>query len=211
MAKQRRDEHRRRTPRQERSRETRDAIVEAAARLFAEAGLAGATTAQIAKVAGVSPGSMYQYFPSKESLVQAIFEREGERQFAQFVAIVGEQGLEDGPALIRAFVTNLVDTVQGDRDLNRVLLEELPRVSGVEGMRPIEATITRTVSTLLRSARDRIQPRDLDMASLVLMRSVRYSVIALLDEPFDEARREAFIDELSDMITAYLLAPRSWH
>lgn len=210
MTKQRNDEHRRRTPRQARSRETREAIVEAAARLFASEGLAGATTARIAKLAGVSPGSMYQYFPSKESLVQAIFERESERQFARFVAIVDAQGGDGDPAVIRAFVADFVDVVQADRDLNRVLLEELPRVSGVAGMRPIEATITQTVRALLMSMRDRIQPRDLEMASLILVRTVRYSVIALLEEPVEDAAREAFIDELSDVITAYLLAPRAW-
>jgi AcrR family transcriptional regulator len=65
----------RRAPRQERSRSTVDAIFEAASRIVNEAGLEGATTAKIAHVAGVSIGSLYQYFPRKEALFGALTER----------------------------------------------------------------------------------------------------------------------------------------
>lgn len=201
---------RRRTPRQARSRETRDAIVEAAARLFSRDGLAGTTTAAVAKLAGVSPGSMYQYFPSKEALVDAIYEREAARQIEQLTALVAELGLDDLPRLIRAFVARLVELHEQDIALHRVLLEELPRVSGVAAMRPVDAMATRTIAALLHAARDRVQPRDLDMAALLLVRTSRYTVIALLDGPLEGEARVSFIDELSDMFAAYLLSPRPW-
>ncbi|MFO0586306.1 MAG: TetR/AcrR family transcriptional regulator [Polyangiaceae bacterium] len=65
----------RRSPRQERSRTTVDAIFEAASRLLDDAGVEGATTARIAHVAGVSIGSLYQYFPKKEALFGALTQR----------------------------------------------------------------------------------------------------------------------------------------
>lgn len=65
----------RRAPRQERSRSTVDAIFEAAARVVDEAGVEAATTGRIAHVAGVSIGSLYQYFPRKEALFGALTER----------------------------------------------------------------------------------------------------------------------------------------
>lgn len=69
--------------RQARSRETRAAIVAAAGRLFAEAGLAGARTDAIAAAAGVNKALLYYYFKSKESLYEAVVEdhfREFNRQ-----------------------------------------------------------------------------------------------------------------------------------
>ncbi|HSQ67524.1 MAG TPA: TetR/AcrR family transcriptional regulator [Polyangiaceae bacterium] len=201
---------RRRTPQQARSRETHDAIVEAAARLFAEAGLRRTTTARVAKLAGVSPGSMYQYFPSKEALVTAIYEREADRQHAGLLALVAELGTDDLPRLIRAFVSSTVETLERNIELHRVLLEELPRVSGVAAMRRIDALAAKTVATLLASARARVQPRDLEMAALLLVRASRYTTVALLDDAFEGVARRAFIDELSDMIAAYLLLPRTW-
>lgn len=65
----------RRAPRQERSRSTVDAIFEAAARVLDGSGEEGATTGRIAHVAGVSIGSLYQYFPRKEALFGALTQR----------------------------------------------------------------------------------------------------------------------------------------
>ena len=49
-----------------------EAILTAAARVFVEDGLDGATTNRIAEVAGVSVGSLYQYFPNKQALASAL-------------------------------------------------------------------------------------------------------------------------------------------
>jgi AcrR family transcriptional regulator len=68
----------RRSPQQERSRVTVEAILEAAGLLLVEKGLAGASTNAIAIKAGVSIGSLYQYFPNKESIFLALLERHHE-------------------------------------------------------------------------------------------------------------------------------------
>src|SRR3982751_2095378 len=60
---------------QERSRATVDALVEATARILVKEGFDKASTNRIADKAGVSVGSLYQYFPSKEALVAAVIER----------------------------------------------------------------------------------------------------------------------------------------
>lgn len=200
----------RRTPRQARALETRDAIVEAAARLFSEVGLRKATTARVAKLAGVSPGSMYQYFPSKEALVTAIYERYSDRQHARFLELVEVLGTDDVPKLIRAFVTINVEALERDLPLARVMLEEVPRVAGLRATRGIDRMATQAVRALLAGAGDRVQVRDTDIAAVLLVRASRYSLISLLDEPLAGARREAFIDELSDLLASYLLSPRPW-
>jgi len=75
----------RRKPTQTRSRETVSAVLAAAAELFATAGPARTTTNRIAARAGVSVGSLYQYFPNKEAILAAL----GERHAAQVEAALG--------------------------------------------------------------------------------------------------------------------------
>jgi AcrR family transcriptional regulator len=65
----------RKTPRQRRSAVTVEVIVEAATRILASHGLAGFNTNRVAELAGVSVGSLYQYFPNKAALVAALIER----------------------------------------------------------------------------------------------------------------------------------------
>src|SRR5215468_399334 len=60
---------------QERSRATVDALIEATARILVREGFDHASTNRIAEQAGVSVGSLYQYFPSKEALVAAVIDR----------------------------------------------------------------------------------------------------------------------------------------
>lgn len=65
----------RKQPRQARSRLMVDSLVEATALTIAEHGLAGATTARIAETAGISIGSLYQYFANRDSILAGIIER----------------------------------------------------------------------------------------------------------------------------------------
>jgi AcrR family transcriptional regulator len=67
----------RRRPTQARARHTVEAILDAAAELFDAGGFEAVTTDRIVARAGVSIGSMYQYFPNKEALLAALAERHG--------------------------------------------------------------------------------------------------------------------------------------
>ncbi|HEX4939160.1 MAG TPA: TetR/AcrR family transcriptional regulator, partial [Candidatus Kapabacteria bacterium] len=65
----------RKRPRQQRSRQMVETLVEATALCIARHGLDGTTTPLIADIAGVSVGSLYQYFENKEELIEALVER----------------------------------------------------------------------------------------------------------------------------------------
>jgi AcrR family transcriptional regulator len=69
----------RKAPRQARSAATVETILAAAARVLRRQSLAGFNTNRVAEVAGVSVGSLYQYFPNKAALVAALIDREQER------------------------------------------------------------------------------------------------------------------------------------
>jgi AcrR family transcriptional regulator len=118
----------RREPRQRRSRETVDAILEAAARVFADRGHAGGTTNHIARAAGVSVGSLYEYFPNKDAILVALVER----QRGEMVAHV-RAGLTEGAAagqgagpLLQRFAEAMLSVHEQEPDLHRIAFSEAP-------------------------------------------------------------------------------------
>ena len=82
----------RKAPRQRRSAVTVEAILEAAARILETKGPAGYTTNAVAERAGVSIGSLYQYFPGKEALTGALIERETGQLIEEAMPVPGEDG-----------------------------------------------------------------------------------------------------------------------
>lgn len=114
----------RKEPQQARSRATVETIVEAGARILSDDGWAGFTTNRIAERAGVSIGSLYQYFPDKLSLVDAIRHRHLEDSITVMreVCADGLPPAEFAAQLVRAVVA--AHSVYPG--LHRVLLDEAP-------------------------------------------------------------------------------------
>lgn len=80
-------ENPRKTPRQARSRATCEAVVEAAARILETEGAEAFNTNSIARRAGVSIGTLYQYYPDKQSILAELIRRERALLLADFHAI----------------------------------------------------------------------------------------------------------------------------
>lgn len=81
----------RKIPRQARSRALVDAIIEATARIFERTGPTACTTNAVAEIAGVSIGSLYQYFPNRRALTAALVVREHAQLIAAFSAAATRQ------------------------------------------------------------------------------------------------------------------------
>ncbi|WP_332692677.1 TetR/AcrR family transcriptional regulator [Devosia sp.] len=114
----------RKQPRQARSRVMVEAVVEAGARVLSDQGWVGFTTNRVADVAGVAIGSLYQYFPDKLSLVEAV----RNRHLADCLAVL--QRCASSRAPVRQFVDVLVQEMAAAHSthpgLHRVLLDEAP-------------------------------------------------------------------------------------
>jgi AcrR family transcriptional regulator len=97
----------RKSPAQPRAVETVAAVLEAAARILEQRGFAGYTTNAVAELAGVSVGSLYQYFPGKDALTVALIERETTVLLADMAAVPDEVTFDARLArMIRAAVTH---------------------------------------------------------------------------------------------------------
>ena len=192
---------------QERSRATVDALVEATARILVREGFDRASTNRIAEVAGVSVGSLYQYFPGKEALVAAVIERH-QREIMQAVrgelAMAANQPLEQG---VRTLVTVAVKAHRIDPGLHRVLAEQIPRVGRLERVETFSRENYALFREYLESHRDEIRAVDLDLAAFVCVTSIEaLTHNAVLHHPgmFSDEMTEALIDDATRLVVGYL-------
>lgn len=119
---------RRRRPRQSRSRETVDVVLTAAAQMFDREGLS-TTTNRIAERAGVSIGSLYQYFPNKQALLYALAERHIRQVRTRLDAVFARLRAEEPPfqAMMHAIISEVVALHSDHPGLHRVMHRLAPR------------------------------------------------------------------------------------
>jgi AcrR family transcriptional regulator len=118
----------RKRPRQERSRATVDAILQATAYILVREGYAALTTNRVAEKAGVNIASLYQYFPNKQALVTELQRRHVETTRARAVEIGAAHSGQSGSALVRAMVEAGIAAHAVEPELHRVFEEEMPRL-----------------------------------------------------------------------------------
>jgi len=111
----------RKSPRQQRARATVEAIVEAAARILETAGPAGFNTNAVARRAGVSVGSLYQYFPGKQALVAELSRRNAEAALEGLARVATRTSGQPTLARLRAFVRFAIAQQAERPRLSRVL------------------------------------------------------------------------------------------
>ncbi|MDW5596142.1 TetR/AcrR family transcriptional regulator [Conexibacter stalactiti] len=199
----------RRQPRQARSRETVEALLEAAAQVFERHGYAAGTTNRIAARAGVSIGSLYQYYPSKDAILLALVERhvaEGEAALAPLAGwLAGDSspGLRDGlQALVAAMVA-----LHADRPaLHRVLFEEAPRPPALR--RRLDGLATQAADAIaawLRACPE-VRVADPELAARLVVQTVESITHTLVIHPAADRPPAAWTAATVAMLAAYLAA-----
>ena len=114
----------RKAPRQRRSQVMVDVILQAAARVLAKNGWSKFNTNEVARIAGVSIGSLYQYFPNKLALAEAI----RQQHLDEILQVLGAATIEEGGLIkrIERLVEGVIAVHLINPSLHRVLLDEVP-------------------------------------------------------------------------------------
>jgi len=198
-----------RTPKQERSRATVDAIVEATAQVVVQDGYAALSTNRIARVAGVSVGTLYQYFRHKEDVVHELVERlAGEMidAFSDTLRDVVDQepdSVEDGVA---ALLDATMAALRVRPELRTRLSQEAPRGGREDFDRVWRQRYTELVRAALYRGSDRVRDADPDLMAYVVVTSA-YAVVAdaVANRP-ELLHTDALRNELQRLVVRYLAA-----
>jgi AcrR family transcriptional regulator len=154
----------RREPTQRRALQTVEAVLDAVVRVLKLHGVDGVTTNRIAQVAGVSIGSVYQYFPDKRAIFRALHDRHVEQISRVIDATLVEQASSSLDDFVRALITALVRAHTKDPELHQIMATIPHRADGVHSL---EIRLRNTFKLAITS-RARVASRELDRMLFIL-------------------------------------------
>ncbi|QRY77261.1 TetR/AcrR family transcriptional regulator [Pseudomonas sp. PDNC002] len=199
----------RRLPRQARALEKVELILEASRRILDRHGLEGFTTNHVAELAGVSVGTLYQYFPNKERILDELARRELAQLSGGIMAALTGRPPETPGERIRAVIHAAVSAYGGRTGAHKALMQYLLTRGGGSPLPTLRGNImAHLISQGLVGANQ--QPRVLAEAeAFVLAHAVSGVLRAMLDEPETLApgRREGIEEALVQLVLGYYWRP----
>jgi len=196
----------RKRPQQPRAKETVRAILEATTQILDRESLEAATTTRIAEVAGVSIGSLYQYFSHRDAILDALQDREFERTMAVMQTVFADGNLNKAPIeTVTAALRGLAHLYAQSPGLHRVLAIEGLRVAKAERVQAFDLRVIELVRHFLTAARAPLRVNNVEAAAFIIFQSVRATMLAHLLERPPGLDVDGLVGELTGFLTAYVL------
>lgn len=191
-------------PKQARSQTTVEAILEAVTRIMDAEGLVGLTTNKIAEKAGVSVGSLYQYFKNKESIFETILLRMTEENLKSLETTLSAGTKDRGIRIVvELVVRGYYSNVKKLGKLSSVLFELAPQILSVHHFKKADEHIIRYLLNRLDSDQVKIRPKNREAAFFICSQTVR-GVLFMAFVQKDETERDLIIEELIELLVRYL-------
>lgn len=188
-------------PRQQRSAEMVHAILDGAVAVLEREGMENFSTNSVARVAGVSIGSLYQYFANKEMILAGILERgmlESEQSIRELMNADPDAPVEQ---TLRVILSTLIDALEERRDGIRGILAATPFVADTGVLAVLETRIGDLIRDyLLRQAR-RYEIVGGPATFYVRVNAMIYVFLKWITDRHQRVTRDEVIDSLSELLT----------
>ena len=195
----------RKLPGQERSQQTVDAIVVAAAHILAEDGYEALSTNAVATRAGASIGSVYQYFPHKEAILAAVLEKHSESEARFFIERMSELEGRDLRAVVRGLLGIPLEFRRQHARLQQALLEQMPTLGRYFDLRERVRRAAEPLRAMLEAHASEIRRTNLDLACHVLVNAIQsLTHDGILPRP-EGLSDDDLLDELTHLVVGYLM------
>ena len=184
----------RRKAKQERARETVEIVLDAAARVLVDRGYAIATTNRIARAAGVSVGTLYEYFANKDAVFDALIQRELK---ALVVAVRSQELNPDAP--VAETISQVIVAAMGAMRYGPELFRSLEQVPGATFRRHLadaRNVVIGFIRHLLEEHRAELRVTNLDLAA--------FMVVSAAEGVGGNATSDLFDDELARELASLL-------
>jgi AcrR family transcriptional regulator len=193
----------RKQPKQARSTELVSVILEAALQVLAKEGAQRFTTTRVAEKAGVSVGSLYQYFPNKAAILFRLQSDEW-RQTTDLLRGILEYSRRPPLERLRSLVHAFLRSECEEAEMRVALNDAAPLYRDAPEAREARASADRTVEIFMQEALPKASK-----ATRALGGNLITTTLSAVGKSFSESPRtsreiEAYADAMADMFCAYL-------
>jgi AcrR family transcriptional regulator len=193
----------RKRPKQARSAELVAAILDAAAQVLAKEGAPRFTTARVAERAGVSVGSIYQYFPNKAAILFRLQSDEW-RRTSELLRLILEDVQRPPPERLRALVHAFIRSECDEAAMRVALNDAAPLYRDAPEAREARASGDRTMQVFMREALPEASESTRDLAADLITTTLSKVGKHFSESPRSPAEIEAYADAMAEMFCAYL-------
>ena len=194
----------RKQPVQARSSASVDAILEATVQVLLQVGKEQLTTTRVAARAGVSVGTLYQYFPNKSALLQAVLTRHLSAVANAIQQVCEEQRDGSLETMVTALINGFFAVKMKDVKTSVALYSVSSSVDGVRILKRTNLQSNQAIAAMLTSATH--PPPDPELAASILQGALAGVSRRLLESPAPEKQLIPIRREMIRMATAYLTA-----
>lgn len=200
----------RKEPKQERSRQTYQVILQGAIRVIRRDGIQKLSTNKVAEESGVSIGSLYQYFPSKQAVIAALIDQVLEAEYQSCkddLAIF--QPKSGAREFFKAFFGRYYRGTTEDMPLKKAIVESIPIVDKNDVALTFHKKVTDMVIEYVQE-HYKAQVKDYKTSSFILKYATRAVASSSIDKDLEELDMDRFLTELSEMMMYHLGVPAEY-
>ncbi|WP_082825926.1 TetR/AcrR family transcriptional regulator [Croceicoccus estronivorus] len=200
------DVDRRKDPKQQRAVVTAEAITQATQQIIIREGFKKATTNRIAEVAGVSVGSLYQYFPNKQAIVRTLIQETVTKAAMRVRTLLRDLMDEPLEPALRQIMTLLLEIYKENDFIIFRILDQVPELKEYTNNLAIEIYTYSTNLAFLEQHQADLTVTDIKTSLLLIERATIHNIEYFLAHNPTNMTEEQLIDELTRMTLNYLTA-----
>ncbi len=194
----------RKTPRQSRAVVTVEAILEATAHILIEVGFDKLNTNEVARRAGVSVGSLYQYFPNKQALLAELHHRHAVQTSAPIFAALNSSQGKPLRAVMQDIIRANVASHLTDPKLHQVISEESPKLPKQSWQCEMDRQAAKLVRNFLDEHRSEVRMENIELTIFLLTQIVETTIHSAVNLAPQALKNGSLARELERMLFLYL-------
>jgi AcrR family transcriptional regulator len=194
----------RKQPLQERSRLTVNTILQASTQILNQIGLEDLSTNKIAQKAGISIGSLYQYFPNKESIIAALLEQYVEKQFFIIREEMGKQKGKDLESTIRSIVHAYLAGKKSTTKFNKFFAQMLFKIDGIKQIQLIDDRVADFLKQHVMVYKNELRDGNIDWMVFNMINIMKVVPVSVMFDSKLKLDDPDFEEELCLLLIGYL-------